>query len=670
MATNGPSFRRRPLPHSFHVLTDGSEYTGDGCVFLTICPTATSTIRYALSGVVEQVARLAADQKFALHSTRAVFSSSTASSSLDGLASLLLTCQQAGVEQLHVCGAMGTCRMVDGIVDTILHKKTTHPRVYACEIPTDSNEWFQVYQDEYLTVHGKSAGEGNVMLVYTLVIDESCRKSFAVVPRSCCCMDVLPPSLVGKEPLDFVLYLNRDKSSIYPTLCRVAARRILSTAPRNNVLDDGLLIRAQHYAKQRHERCSFLYPYNDTSEDATQRDDNVDGIVTVKTCCTWSLGDDKLSIDRLGYKSEIWNKCQRREAAEDNVTSPCLSRQDFYGTLYTDENEIDLDEDDENDRDDEEISSVPHLLVLGTGCATPSPQRGSSGYALLVPSPSQQQQPQLKVVMECGEGFVTSLRRHLPFGMRLEEQLQEISIIWISHAHLDHYGGLVNLLREIERARHDKDESNRKKRARVNPVLIVAPRKVLKYLQVMLNIDDNNDSHVLYEACTHQEWSQSAQQRLLTLPFLSSLQNIPVDHCPDAHGLLLQLQGASDENNNVLVVYSGDCRPSLPLVHAVHQHRQQQATGPLTTLLLHEATYTDKHVHMARSKRHATTSEALLVAKDMQSNATLLTHFSQRNEKSEVGETLKDKERTHGLCQDGLLLPLTRRALSNVMYID
>jgi hypothetical protein len=35
--------RRRTLQHSFHVLTDGSEFTGNGCIFLT--PTATSAIR-------------------------------------------------------------------------------------------------------------------------------------------------------------------------------------------------------------------------------------------------------------------------------------------------------------------------------------------------------------------------------------------------------------------------------------------------------------------------------------------------------------------------------------------------------------------------------------------------------------------------------------------------
>ena len=52
-------------------------------------------------------------------------------------------------------------------------------------------------------------------------------------------------------------------------------------------------------------------------------------------------------------------------------------------------------------------------------------------------------------MIECGEGFVTQLQRHLPPNMELKEQLTKIRVIWISHAHLDHYGGLPSLLRAI-----------------------------------------------------------------------------------------------------------------------------------------------------------------------------------------------------------------------------
>jgi hypothetical protein len=150
--------RRRPLQHSFHALTDGSEFTGNGCIFLTVYPTATSTIRYALCGVCEQVSRIAADQRFPLQFTRAVFTLSSNDDSLDGLASLLLTLQQAsGAASLAVVGANGTCDKVEGIVDTILHKRTNHPRVQTCETTSEVSRWsFQVYQDEYMVVHAKS----------------------------------------------------------------------------------------------------------------------------------------------------------------------------------------------------------------------------------------------------------------------------------------------------------------------------------------------------------------------------------------------------------------------------------------------------------------------------------------------------------------------------------
>jgi ribonuclease BN (tRNA processing enzyme) len=122
------------------------------------------------------------------------------------------------------------------------------------------------------------------------------------------------------------------------------------------------------------------------------------------------------------------------------------------------------------------------------------------------------------MVIECGEGFVTSLRRHLPSSMNIQEQLRHITTIWISHAHLDHCGGLSCLLRAIVNTRrHSKDET---KRQRLRPPLVVAPRKVLRYLSIML---DSNPRY--YEGLTHQEWAPSSAERLPCMPF-HVLQNI------------------------------------------------------------------------------------------------------------------------------------------------
>jgi hypothetical protein len=100
---------------------------------------------------------MAADQRLRLHFTRAAFILSSTEDSLDGLAPLLLTLQQAGAASLAVVGTNGTCDKVEGIVDTILDKRTNHPQVQTCETTSEvSKEWFQVYQDEYMMVRAKS----------------------------------------------------------------------------------------------------------------------------------------------------------------------------------------------------------------------------------------------------------------------------------------------------------------------------------------------------------------------------------------------------------------------------------------------------------------------------------------------------------------------------------
>jgi ribonuclease Z len=172
---------------------------------------------------------------------------------------------------------------------------------------------------------------------------------------------------------------------------------------------------------------------------------------------------------------------------------------------------------------------------------------------------------------------------------------------------------------------------------------------------------------------THAEWESSQhgrqQQHCHDLPF-DFLHSVPVNHCPDAHGLLLGLCG------NVLVCYSGDGRPCRQLIRACRDYSKSRLT-----LLLHEATYDDEESEMARSKRHCTVSEALGVARDMMHvDATLLTHFSQRYQaKTPRPPTVANNKKNnnnnnptnvnYGMCQDGLWLPLTRKDLSNALFL-
>lgn len=55
------------------------------------------------------------------------------------------------------------------------------------------------------------------------------------------------------------------------------------------------------------------------------------------------------------------------------------------------------------------------------------------------------------------------------------------------------------------------------------------------------------------------------------------------------------------------------------------------ALGRNSTLLIHEATYPDKHIEKASSNRHCTLSQAIQQSQKMNAKYTVLTHFSRRH---------------------------------------
>jgi len=141
------------------------------------------------------------------------------------------------------------------------------------------------------------------------------------------------------------------------------------------------------------------------------------------------------------------------------------------------------------------LPPVPHLLVLGTGCASPSAIRGSSGYALLLPTKDcynphdKSNKHLLAAIIDCGEGCLTSLSRYLPISknstakenFNLSNKLTEIKWIWISHSHFDHYGGLPTILHAI----YDEVQNSS---SEYLPPILIAPPKVLKYLDCALSL--------------------------------------------------------------------------------------------------------------------------------------------------------------------------------------
>jgi ribonuclease BN (tRNA processing enzyme) len=310
--------------------------------------------------------------------------------------------------------------------------------------------------------------------------------------------------------------------------------------------------------------------------------------------------------------------------------------------LETDENEIELEDEEDEDNngqapvDDSTIKLLldewefrppltrkieePHMLVLGTGCASPSALRGASGYALVFPKKTDalhngshtishhSQNGRLRadqgtaqnlnhvVLLDCGEGVTTMLSRHGGGvgrdGCGDSSSMDQIVGIWISHAHLDHYGGLPTLIRALhgQRSRKRQLQKHRQttsrrgdgpfadcaqhpppsKQARlrewdnessVSPPWVMAPRKVLSFLDLLLGCQSGkrrgtNDEWFIPVA--HHQYSPrgggggggSGGGNSIALPPPSLLQcpgpnwtwfqNIPVLHsCGASYGLLL-----------------------------------------------------------------------------------------------------------------------------------
>lgn len=147
------------------------------------------------------------------------------------------------------------------------------------------------------------------------------------------------------------------------------------------------------------------------------------------------------------------------------------------------------------------LAPVPHLLVLGTGSSAPATLRGSSGYALLLPSTKEKMKSfscekngfntaplydhVLSAIIDCGEGTLAALSRTLT---NLDGHLQQIKFIWISHSHFDHYGGLPTLIWAIFKAggrKHSLDSDSSSCETN-SPVIVICPNKVLKYLDQTL----------------------------------------------------------------------------------------------------------------------------------------------------------------------------------------
>jgi ribonuclease BN (tRNA processing enzyme) len=479
------------------------------------------------------------------------------------------------------------------------------------------------------------------------------------------------PPTVGKN--DGMLPLSHDNSSV-STLFLVPP-----SGNANSTSDPGLLVRAQQQTRDWRQNCDpdllHCFPYLLPEKVSNGLNSNlgsspINGLdharillqtgSSIVTDIQQIVGREGNDEDRH-LTARIVDRNQQRmhrqsilknEVLESTVLSanrnnwPSILREFLLPVtdagIHRDENEIDLDNLEESNDSEE---TVPQLLVLGTGCASPSPYRGASGYALLLPAhPSNGLPATIALAVEVGEGYCTQWHRYAG-----GHSFATIYVIWISHAHWDHYGGLVNLILRIRQCRDQTTNLAGSKKERLfkkqktsdcgmrsdqvtllpeDCPIVVAPAKVLKYLNLIFGKSDS------YYKAMNLEDAAMAKTSLEHLAINSSnpilhWRNVRVDHSCIAFGFILVLQFGQG-TTPYLLCYSGDTRPCRDFVKNCRTVVKQYKANGRVDFLLHEATFDESESHMSISKKHSTTKEAVMVGRDVDAERLLLTHFSQR----------------------------------------
>ncbi|KAJ3703724.1 hypothetical protein LUZ61_007429 [Rhynchospora tenuis] len=286
------------------------------------------------------------------------------------------------------------------------------------------------------------------------------------------------------------------------------------------------------------------------------------------------------------------------------------------------------------------------LVFLGTGSSQPSKHRNvSSIYVNLFEKGS--------LLLDCGEGTLGQLKRR--FGVKgADEAVKKLRFIWVSHIHADHHTGLVRIL--ALRSHLLKDMAHK-------PLLVIGPRPLERFLNAYAGLEDldmqfldcrqtmrtleavyaNEVTSSLFAPGSKMESFKRKPgnpseamdvldrlKEVLSDAGLNSLYSVPVRHCPEAFGLVLEAKDRVSRIAKVSpgwkVVYSGDTRPCPALIEASKN----------ATILIHEATFEDSMTEEAIAKNHSTTKEAIGVGVSAGVYRIILTHFSQRYPKIPV----------------------------------
>ncbi len=293
------------------------------------------------------------------------------------------------------------------------------------------------------------------------------------------------------------------------------------------------------------------------------------------------------------------------------------------------------------------------LIILGSSAATPTRERNLSSIAL-------RYRNQI-ILFDCGEDFQ---RRFAEAGLKFNKPL----MIFISHFHGDHIIGLPGFLFRLSL------------NERTAPLSVFGPRNLFLYLYThykilglkakypikIVEIDYTTGELIEFEGLeseTPKTTSKITDKIIFDTKYFS-MKFALVDHSvityaysfiekprpgkfnpervrelaiPESHlwsklqeGQMVEFNGKEIDPNKEGIVgpkrpgrkitYSGDLRPTKSLIDL----------GKNSDILIHEATFAVKLAEIAKEKKHSTSTDAAMDAKEMNAKQLILTHISTR----------------------------------------
>ena len=194
--------------------------------------------------------------------------------------------------------------------------------------------------------------------------------------------------------------------------------------------------------------------------------------------------------------------------------------------------------------------------------------------------------------MDCGDGAMRNI-------MRYDTDVRKISSILISHYHSDHLSGLTQIIESMGIKRRTEDLN------------IFGPRGLKEYLAVIqktTNVAFNRLFQIsVTELSPKQEFYTKNQK----------VRSFEMDHTLPCFGYRLESGGKT-------IAYTGDTQP-CPSVKEL---------GIGSDILIHEATFLQKEVNLARSTKHSTPKEAAEGAIVCKTGKLILTHVNDDHETS------------------------------------